>query len=48
MSERLNEGMNLEMEELMYGNVNVGMFEWMNDKIDVNKWKNRRRKNKKY
>ena len=42
-SERSNEGMNPEMEELMYGNANVGMLEWMNDKIDANKWKNRRR-----
>lgn len=47
-SERSNEGMNPEMEELMYGNANAGMLEWMNDKIDANKWKNRRRKNKKY
>ena len=47
-SERSNEGMNPEMEELMYGNANVGMLEWMNDKIDANKWKNRRRKNQKY
>lgn len=47
-SERSNEGMNPEMEELMYGNANAGMLEWMNDKIDANKWKNRRRKNQKY
>lgn len=47
-SERSNEGMNPEMEKLMYGNANVGMLEWMNDKIDANKWKNRRRKNQKY
>lgn len=47
-SERSNEGMNPEMEELMYGNANAGMLEWMNDKIDANKWKNRRKKNQKY
>lgn len=47
-SERSNEGMNPEMEELMYGNANAGMLEWMNDKIDANKWKNRRGKNQKY
>lgn len=46
-SERSNEGMNPEMEELIMER--KCRYAWrMNDKIDANKWKNRRRKNQKY